>query len=220
MKRKIIGVTVGSPLPKPNLKQTDPKKGDYVKGKDISPTKASQLENDPGYLTDSALPEAVNAALALAKASGEFDGEPGRDGKDGQDGYTPVKGIDYFDGEDGYTPVKRKDYSDGKDGYTRQKNVDYFDGKDGKDGAPGKDGKDGDAYVLTDADKAEIAELAADMVDVPGGGGFVASTEPPADTNLLWVDTDDNSGNDGGITDDHINALIDAKLGVIENGTY
>lgn len=34
MKRKIIGVTVGSPLPKPNLMQNDPKKGDYVKGKE------------------------------------------------------------------------------------------------------------------------------------------------------------------------------------------
>ena len=34
MNRKIIGVTVGSPLPKPNLMQTDPTKGDYVKGKD------------------------------------------------------------------------------------------------------------------------------------------------------------------------------------------
>lgn len=34
MSRKIIGVTVGSPLPKPNLMQTDPSKGDYVKGKE------------------------------------------------------------------------------------------------------------------------------------------------------------------------------------------
>ena len=34
MNRKIIGVTVGSPLPKPNLMQTDPAKGDYVKGKE------------------------------------------------------------------------------------------------------------------------------------------------------------------------------------------
>jgi hypothetical protein len=31
---KIIGVTVGTPLPKPDLMQTDPAKGDYVKGKD------------------------------------------------------------------------------------------------------------------------------------------------------------------------------------------
>lgn len=34
MSRKIIGVTTASPLPKPNLMQTDPKKGDYVKGKE------------------------------------------------------------------------------------------------------------------------------------------------------------------------------------------
>ena len=33
MNRKIIGVTVGSPLPKSNLMQTDPTKGDYVKGR-------------------------------------------------------------------------------------------------------------------------------------------------------------------------------------------
>jgi hypothetical protein len=34
MSRKIIGITVGSPLPKPNLMQTEPDKGDYVKGKE------------------------------------------------------------------------------------------------------------------------------------------------------------------------------------------
>lgn len=48
-----------------------------------------------------------------------------------------------------------KDGEPGKDGYTPVKGVDYF------DGAPGEDGKD---YVLTDADKAEIAG----MVDVSG----------------------------------------------------
>lgn len=34
MSRRIIGVTVGSPLPKPNLMQNDPSKVDYVKGKE------------------------------------------------------------------------------------------------------------------------------------------------------------------------------------------
>lgn len=34
MSQKIIGVTVGSPLPKPNLMQDDPRKGDYVYGKE------------------------------------------------------------------------------------------------------------------------------------------------------------------------------------------
>lgn len=52
-----------------------------------------------------------------------------------------------FDGAPGYTPVKGKDYFDG---------------------APGKDGND---YVLTEADKVEIAGIAADLVDVPEGGG-------------------------------------------------
>lgn len=31
---KIVGNTVGTSLPKSNLMQTDPKKGDFVKGKD------------------------------------------------------------------------------------------------------------------------------------------------------------------------------------------
>lgn len=52
--RKIIGVTVGMGLPKPDLRQTDPKKGDYVKGKE-------------------AIEAAVNDALEQAKANGEFN---------------------------------------------------------------------------------------------------------------------------------------------------
>lgn len=40
-------------------------------------------------------------------------------------------------------------------------------GKDGADGQPGKDGQDGKDYVLTNADKTEIAEMASELVDVP-----------------------------------------------------
>ena len=68
------------------------------------PTKVSELENDAGYLTEhqdisgkldaSALPTAINTALAQAKASGEFDGQPGANGK------TPVKGTDYWTAAD------------------------------------------------------------------------------------------------------------------------
>lgn len=78
---KIIGNTVGTTIPKPNLMQTDPAKGDFVKGKEELDKK---LDADK-------LPEAVNAALAQAKESGQFDG---------QDGKTPVKGEDYFTPED------------------------------------------------------------------------------------------------------------------------
>lgn len=90
MNRKIYGITVGSPLPKSNLKQEDPSKGDYVKGKDIIPTKVSQLENDSQYLKEADLHAAVEESLALAKESGQFKGE------DGEPGYTPVAGTDYF----------------------------------------------------------------------------------------------------------------------------
>lgn len=65
MSKKIIGVTVGSPLPKPNLKQTDPRKGDFVKGKDIIPTKVSQLENDAGYLTEADKQEIAELAAQM-----------------------------------------------------------------------------------------------------------------------------------------------------------
>ena len=40
----------------------------------------------------------------------------------------------------------------------------------------GKDGKDGEDYVLTNEDKQEIAEMAAEMVDVPDSGGNVDLT--------------------------------------------
>lgn len=83
------------------------------------------------------LPEAVDDALAQAKASGEFKGDPGAPGEKGEKGDTGPQGPQGEKGEPG---------------------------KDGADGQPGADGKD---YVLTDADKQEIAETAADMVDVP-----------------------------------------------------
>lgn len=119
------------------------------------PTNVSQLQNDVGYLTEhqdisgkldaNKLPEAINTALAQAKASGEFNGA---DGEDGQDGYTPKKGVDYFDGKDG---------NDGQDGVSPvvsvsaitgghrititdkngTKTVDVMDGVNGQNGAKG-----------------------------------------------------------------------------------
>lgn len=45
MSRKIIGVTVGTTLPKPNLAQTDPKMGDYVKGREAVLARIETLED-------------------------------------------------------------------------------------------------------------------------------------------------------------------------------
>lgn len=158
------------------------------------------IENlSTGKLDASKLPEAVNDALAQAKASGDFKGEQGEPGKDGQDGspgkdgYTPVKGVDYFDGEPG---------------------------KDGEDGQPGADGKD---YILTDTDKQEIAEQAAQLVDVPDVEIPTELPNPHALTFTGAVSATYDGSEAVSVeipTDDHINELINTALGVIENGTY
>ena len=99
---------------------------------------------------------AVNAGLAAAKASGEFDGK---------DGYTPVKGVDYFDGKDGKTPIKGVDYFDGKNGYTPVKGVDYFDGEDGKTPVKGVDyfdGEKGDPFTYADFTPVQLEALKGD----------------------------------------------------------
>lgn len=86
-----------------------------------NPITADQI----GAVGKEELPNAINEALAQAKASGEFKGEPGEPGQ------------------------------------------------------PGKDGQDGKDYVLTPADKTEIAEMAAELVDVPEGSGAVSGTLLP-----------------------------------------
>lgn len=65
--------------------------------KDVGAASADEVSKlSEEKLDKTALPTAINDALAQAKASGEFDGAPGQDGEDGKDGYTPVKGVDYF----------------------------------------------------------------------------------------------------------------------------
>lgn len=51
---------------------------------------------------------------------------------------------------------------DGKDGYTPKKGVDYFDGAKGDKGDKGEPGED---YVLTEADKTDIANMAIPTID-------------------------------------------------------
>ena len=50
------------------------------------PEDTSALWVDPSDDDDGGFQDAVNTALAQAKASGEFDGQPGKDGVDGKDG--------------------------------------------------------------------------------------------------------------------------------------
>ena len=89
-------------------------------------------------------------------------------GVDGKDGYTPQKGVDYFDGKDGENGKDGKDGEKG-DPFTYEdftaEQLAALKGKDGVDGKDGQDGADGKDYVLTEADKIEIAEQAAALID-------------------------------------------------------
>ena len=141
---------------------------------------AASADDVSGKLDADKLPTAIESALAQAKESGEFDGEPGEpgttphigsnghwyigsndtgvkaQGEDGTPGITPHIGANgnWFIGETD-TGVQAQGQK-GDPGYTPQKGVDYFDGAKGD---PGSD------YNLTEADKTEIAEEAAALVD-------------------------------------------------------
>lgn len=143
------GVFIGkeSDMPEGTRVRVDPK------GKRTKIPQIDETLTKPGYAADAAavgekfdqlsgeiadkldankLTEAINTALAQAKASGEFDGEPGAPGTTPHIGANGNWWIGNTD-----TGVKAQ-------------------------------GEDGDDYNLTDADKAEIAEEAAKLVEIPG----------------------------------------------------
>ena len=112
---------------------------------------------DVGAISQDDLQKATNEALAQAKASGEFDGPQGPKGDKGDTGEQGIQGIPGEKGEKGDTGAP------GADGAKGDK---------GDPGEPGAKGDPGDDYVLTEADKEEIAEMAAEKVEVPENGGY------------------------------------------------
>lgn len=101
------------------------------------------------------LDSAINTALAQAKASGEFDGEPGADGR-GIKSIVRTSGNGAAGTVDTYTIT----YTDGTTSTYQVRN-----------GANGKDGDPGPAYTLTDADKQTIT--AAVVAALPKYAGEV-----------------------------------------------
>lgn len=75
--------------------ETDPTVPNWAK----QPNKPTYTAAEVGALSSSELSNAVNSALAQAKASGEFDGDKGDKGDKGDTGaagYSPVRGTDYW----------------------------------------------------------------------------------------------------------------------------
>lgn len=127
-----------------------------------------------GYLTDAALADAVAQALAEAKASGQFDGEPGVDGADGGY-YTP--NVDN-DGNLTWTPsadnmpavtvanIKGPQGDTGPQGPQGDKGdtgATGAQGPAGADGQPGADGKSAYAYAVDGGYTGTEAEFAAKL---------------------------------------------------------
>lgn len=91
------------------------------------------------------IPQAIDDALAEAKASGEFDGA---DGQDGADGFSPVVEVSEISGGHRVSVTdaggtETFDVMNGEDGQDGAPGADGKDGKDGKDGTDGQDGTDG-----------------------------------------------------------------------------
>ena len=122
---------------------------------------------DVGAVPASELVNAINTALAVAKQSGEFDGN------DGNDGVSPTVKVTNITGG------HRIAITD----VNGTKTVDVMDGQDGKDGQDGQDGKDGVSPVvsvskigkvttitITDATGIHVATI-LDGADGSGGSG-------------------------------------------------
>lgn len=69
MSRKIIGITVGSSLPKPNFEQTDPTKGDYIRGDIVAAIPTDTTLSNEGHVADA---KAVGDALAEKQPIGDY----------------------------------------------------------------------------------------------------------------------------------------------------
>lgn len=178
------------------------------------------------------LPEAVNEALAQAKESGEFKGEPGK---------TPVKGTDYF------TTAEVQAIAEQAAGMVEVPEGDTVE----LDTTLTAQGKAADAKSVGDALNGKLSKSGGTMtgkIVFPTGNqnvGFANSQDMKifgygaidGAVHMRMGDTqypfqirgngERPKYNDGVIaligdipTDDHINDLIHTALGVIEHGTY
>ena len=110
-----------------------------------------------------------------------------------------TNGTNGADGKDGTNGVN------GKDGYTPVKGVDYFDGSDGTNGTNGVDG----------------VSPTLSVEEITGGHKVTITDVNGTQTFDVMDGQDGQNGADGsGVSEDRVLELINAQLGVIENGTY
>lgn len=147
----------------------------------VNPTEAERIDAKIGNLFDLLTgnkTDIVNAINEIYRRGGSGGG--------GGDGFSPIIDITKIAGGHRVTVVdingkKTFDVLDGVDGYTPIKGVDYFDGVKGDpftyedftaEQLEALKGKDGQDYVLTSADKTEIANVVVALL--PKYNGEVA----------------------------------------------
>lgn len=187
---------------------------------------------DVGAISQDDLQEATDKALAQAKESGAFDGADGKDGADGQDGYTPVKGVDYMTPDEIQAAVEQVSgivmgqvcrvsvvMPEIGNAYADKTSSEIYAAWQAK--AP--------IYCYVDLNYGEIPLMLSPFVIKEETAIFAQISKTDGSTtcimvtitgNTVEVEAFDIATKEDVPTDAHINSLIDAKLGVIENGTY
>lgn len=210
---KIVGNTVGTTMPKPNLMQTDPKKGDYVEGKEeFVEQVCGGGSGGNGDLTGYV--KSVNGITPDENGNVEV---AGGSGAAGIDGFSPIASVTQTDSG---AVISITD----KGGTTT---ATITNGKDGADGQPGKDGADGAAGEKGDkgekGDPGEPGEKGEPGIQgIPGEKGEKGDTGATGQrgTGLLSVTTAPSSYTTavGGITPKYRMALstIKTQAGVTE----
>lgn len=181
-------------------------------GLDETALAAYLVEN--GYLTDAALADAITQALAEAKASGQFDGAPGKDGADGgyyapsvdddgnltwtasADNMPAVTGAN-IKGPRGDTGPQGPQGDKGDTGATGAQ------GPAGADGQPGTSGKSAYQYAqdggYTGTEAEFAAKLAAEKFANPNALTFTGAVTGSYDgSKALTVEIPSGGGNSGG----------------------
>lgn len=172
MSEPIMGIPVVTPLKKPNLRQTDPSKGDYVEGRELifegAPI-ATVEQTDSG------------AVISITDKNGTTTATV----TNGKDGYTPVKDKDYFDGKNGTSVTVKSVSESAADGGSNV--VTFSDGKTVtiKNGKKGNKGDKGDSPVRgtdywTPADQSAIIQQ---VIDALGGTPVFGMVD--ADNNII-----------------------------------
>ena len=129
-------------------------------------------------------------------------GDPGETGPQGAQGIQGPQGLQGDPGAQGPQGPQGEPGIQGPKGDTGEK------GDRGEQGPQGPAGQNGNDYVLTDADKQQIAGL-VDLTNY--------ATTTYVDNAVSNIQVPDVSGFQ---TEEQVLALINQQLGVIENGTY